>query len=182
MERNLTQLSKFLSLVLRHKPDEIGLTLDPNGWVNVAELIEAVSKSGRPVDTATLEKIVEQSDKQRFAFNVNRTRIRANQGHSVNVELNLEEKMPPEFLFHGTAMQNVESIRAEGLKKQERHHVHLSANREAAESVGRRYGKPVVLIVRAGEMSRGGYKFFQSENGVWLVNHVPTSYIDWGES
>jgi putative RNA 2'-phosphotransferase len=100
----------------------------------------------------------------------------------VNVELNFVEKMPPEFLYHGTAMQNVQKIRADGLKKQKRHHVHLSANRETAESVGRRYGKPVVLIVRAGAMSREGYTFFQSENGVWLVDYAPASYIDWGES
>jgi putative RNA 2'-phosphotransferase len=189
-QRNLTHLtgvdfmraesiksSKFLSKVLRHRPDLIGIQLDPNGWVNVEELIHACRKHGVPLDRETLEQILRTNDKQRFAFSEDRQKIRANQGHSVAIDLNLDPVKPPDLLFHGTALRFLPSIRKKGLLKGNRHHVHLSPDPVTARRVGKRHGTPVVLQILSREMHRDGYTFFQSANGVWLTEFVPVRYL-----
>lgn len=178
MDRSLVRASKFLSLVLRHRPEHIGITLDPAGWVAVDELLAAARGSGFPLDRATLERVVAENDKRRFALSADGTRIRASQGHSVGVDLGLAPRTPPDLLFHGTAARFLESIRREGLKPGSRTHVHLSADEATARVVGRRHGSPVVLRVEAGHMHRDGHEFFFSENGVWLAQVVPASYLD----
>src|SRR5438045_588771 len=163
------RLSKFLSLVLRHQPDEIGIALDPAGWTPVEELLAALSRHGKNVTRADLEFMVEHNDKKRFAFSEDGLSIRASQGHSVEVELGYVPADPPEGLFHGTVEKFLESIRRLGLVKGNRHHVHLSATTETAVAVGGRRGKPVVLTVRAAAMQTAGHPFFLSANGVWLT-------------
>jgi putative RNA 2'-phosphotransferase len=177
MSKNDVQLSKFLSLVLRHKPDEIGITLDEAGWVSVPELLEALNRAGRGMSRETLERLVRTSDKQRFSLSADGTSIRANQGHSVDVELGYEPAEPPEMLFHGTAEKSVESIRREGLQKRKRHHVHLSPTRQTAAAVGSRHGKLVLLEVRAGAMHRDGFAFYRTPNNVWLTDEVLVKYL-----
>lgn len=177
-EQPIKGTSKFLSLVLRHKPETIGLQLDENGWANVEELITKSAVTGRIYTPEDLEEMVATNDKKRFAFNEDRTRIRANQGHSITVELNLPATEPPEWLYHGTPEKFVAAIRAEGLQKMERQHVHLSGDRETARKVGSRRGRPVILVIRSGQMHRDGHVFYISENGVWLTDHVPESYIE----
>jgi putative RNA 2'-phosphotransferase len=169
--------SKFLSLVLRHEPARAGLTLDAAGWVTVDALLAGCAAAGRPLTREQLDTLVRESDKQRFAFSPDRQRIRANQGHSVEVELDYAAQTPPEFLYHGTATRFLPSIRTQGLLKGERHHVHLSADVETAIKVGQRHGKPAVLQIAAGAMSAAGHAFFRSANGVWLTERVPTSYL-----
>lgn len=176
-EKQLKKTSKFLSLVLRHKPEEIGISLDESGWTNVKKLLQALTSCGRKITMEELEYVVDNNNKKRFSFNDNKTKIRANQGHSVNVDLGYEEKIPPAVLYHGTATRFMDSIFKEGLKKMNRHHVHLSSDEETAISVGKRHGNPIVFSVIAGEMHRAGYKFFLSENGVWLTEHVPMEYL-----
>lgn len=171
------QLSKFLSLVLRHQPQTIGLTLDEAGWAEVDELLERLSQHGHPTDRAQLEALVAGSDKQRFAFSSDGQRIRANHGHSVPVELGYTPQPPPEQLFHGTATRHLEAIRAEGLQRGSRHHVHLSPDADTARRVGQRHGSPVVLTVLAGDMHRQGHAFFVSDNGVWLTESVPPQFL-----
>lgn len=171
------RISKFLSLILRHEPEKAGLTLDSAGWVSVEDLLRGCASAGRPISRGELEEVARSSDKQRFAFSPDGLRIRANQGHSVEVRLDYAPRTPPEVLFHGTATRFLASIRAQGLVRGERHHVHLSADVETAVKVGRRHGKPVVLHVRAGEMSRAGCAFFVSANGVWLTEHVPAEWL-----
>lgn len=171
------KLSKFLSLILRHKPETIDLHLDDSGWAVTSELIEKMNASGRAISTEDLEQVVRNSDKKRFAFSDDRSHIRANQGHSIPVELQLSPVQPPNTLFHGTATKNLDSIRSKGLLKQERHHVHLSQDHDTAKKVGTRYGKPVVLHINTEKMFNDGHHFFVSENGVWLTDHVPASYI-----
>ncbi|HFA48947.1 MAG TPA: RNA 2'-phosphotransferase [Bacteroidetes bacterium] len=171
------KLSKFLSLVLRHKPETIGIELDENGWTDIDGLISKIKKYGKPIDTETLELIVKTSDKQRFAINKDGNKIRANQGHSVKIELGYKPKCPPEILYHGTGNKYVESILKTGLVKRNRHHVHLSTNMETAISVGKRHGKPVVFEVLAKKMHGDGFEFFLSENGVWLTDMVPVTYL-----
>ena len=167
-----------MSLVLRHKPETIGVSLDREGWLEVATLIEQSRKHGRELSSDLIETVVAENDKQRFAFSEDGLRIRANQGHSIReVELKLKAVAPPEVLFHGTVERFVGSIRSQGLLKQNRNHVHLSANRETAVSVGSRRGEPVILEVRAAEMHRDGYEFYLSENGVWLTEAVPPTYL-----
>lgn len=170
--------SKFLSLVLRHKPDTIGIVLDRNGWVSVEELLAKSADYGVRFSRTELEEIVETNDKKRFAFSEDKTRIRANQGHSVAVELELEAAEPPEQLFHGTVERFLGSIRTDGLKKMNRHHVHLSKDKETAEKVGDRRGEAVILTINSGDMFKDGYPFYQSENGVWLTDAVPVKYIN----
>lgn len=170
--------SKFLSYVLRHKPEEIGIELDAAGWVDVGELLAKASASGRPIAREQLERIVATNDKKRFAFNENRTRIRASQGHSVDVELGYSSAVPPEILYHGTADRFLASIRKSGLQKQSRQHVHLSATTDTASAVGQRHGRLVILTIRAGEMHRAGFEFFLSANNVWLTDSVPVRFID----
>lgn len=171
------KISKFLSLVLRHKPETIDLELDENGWADTNFLIHGMLKANYSIDIKNLKDIVKSSDKQRFKFNDDFSKIRANQGHSINVDLKLEQKLPPEILFHGTATRNIDSIMQNGLLKQNRHHVHLSSDTETAEKVGLRYGKPIVLKIEAGKMSADGFEFYLSENGVWLTEKVDTKYI-----
>ncbi|TDH18339.1 RNA 2'-phosphotransferase [Segetibacter sp. 3557_3] len=177
MSKNVVQLSKLLSLVLRHQPGYIGIQLDENGWTPVHELIAAINTIGTPINLATLENVVHTNNKQRFAFNEDQTLIRASQGHSVNVSLNLEPEVPTAELYHGTAQQFVASILQNGLMKRSRNHVHLSADTNTAVQVGSRRGKPVVLIIDSAAMHANGYTFFLSENGVWLTDHVPREYV-----
>jgi putative RNA 2'-phosphotransferase len=155
--------------------------LDPNGWTDTAKLIERMNAQGAAVTMAVLEKVVETNDKKRFAFNDDKTKIRASQGHSVSVDLGLAPQKPPEFLFHGTAERFLESIKATGLAPQSRQHVHLSDNGETAIKVGSRHGKPVVLSVNAGAMHEAGHAFYRSENGVWLTDNVPLEHITFPE-
>ncbi|MDX2174021.1 MAG: RNA 2'-phosphotransferase [Bacteroidota bacterium] len=176
--KDLKHISKFLSLVLRHKPEEIGITMDSNGWVNVDELIEKCNTHRQKLDFETLEEIVITSDKQRFAFNDEYTKIRANQGHTVNVDLEFEITKPIEFLYHGTVEKFIESIKTNGLQKMQRLHVHLSKDKETAIKVGSRRGKPVILKIKALEMFKDGHEFYLSKNGVWLCNEVPEKYIE----
>ncbi len=177
MSKELTRISKFLSLVLRHDPARVGLTLDEQGWVDVADLLVAVRGAGFSIDEPLLQRVVAENDKQRFAFNAEGTRIRANQGHSVMVELGLPPIEPPDILYHGTATRFVDSIRATGLRSQSRTHVHLSADYATAVKVGTRHGKPIVLEVQAGQMAAEGFLFYQAENGVWLTERVPPEYL-----
>lgn len=176
-ERARTRLSKFLSKHLRHAPEAIGLSLLPGGWVAVDTLLAACAARGLPVTRADLDEVVRTSDKQRFAFDATATRIRANQGHSVDVDLALAPQVPPDVLYHGTATRFLPAILAEGLRRMERHHVHLSAEHATAVTVGKRHGRPVVLEVAAGALHAAGATFFRAENGVWLVAHVPPSHL-----
>ena len=169
-ERN--SISKFLSLLLRHKPEQIGLQLDKEGWADVQELLSKIE-----ITFEHLQEIVHLNDKKRFIFSEDLSKIRANQGHTINVELNLQPVTPPEILYHGTAEKNIASILEKGILKQERHHVYLSDNIETAISVGKRYGKPVVFEVVALEMHTAGHEFYLSENNVWLTEYVPPLYI-----
>jgi len=173
----VTKISKFLSLVLRHKPERIGLALDQYGWVQVEDLIARAQKAGIDIDRQLLQIVVEQNNKKRFAFNEDGTKIRANQGHSLSVDLGLTAVDPPDVLYHGTATRFLDSIKKEGLLPQGRHHVHLSPDEKTAMAVGKRHGKPVVLIVKAKEMVEQGYQFYRSANGVWLTERVPAIYL-----
>jgi putative RNA 2'-phosphotransferase len=178
MQPQHKHISKFLSLVLRHQPDAIDIVPDVNGWVNVEELIIKMSRAGTALDFSTLQQIVDTNDKKRFAFNEDKTRIRASQGHSIQVELDLLPAVPPEILYHGTVEKFMTAIDREGLKKMNRQHVHLSANVATASKVGGRRGKPVILTIQAGLMHAAGFVFYISENGVWLTDAVPPEYIN----
>jgi putative RNA 2'-phosphotransferase len=177
MDRRRVTVSKFLAKHLRHAPDALGLTLQPGGWVSVDFLLAASERAGFPISYDELIQCVETNDKKRFSFDGTGDLIRANQGHSVEVDLQREEKQPPEVLFHGTVERFLSSIMAEGLKKGQRHHVHLSADVDTARKVGARRGKPVILQVAAGEMHCGGFRFFLSVNGVWLTESVPPKFL-----
>jgi putative RNA 2'-phosphotransferase len=172
-----TSVSKFLSLILRHRPEIAGIHLDDEGWVSVDELIAGCVRCGIPLDGDALRDVVRTNDKQRFALSEDGLRIRANQGHTVKVSLGYEPAEPPKVLFHGTVSRFLDSIRAEGLLRGQRHHVHLSETRETAVKVGSRRGQPVVLTVRAGDMHAAGFVFFRSDNGVWLTDHVPAEFL-----
>ena len=174
---SLNKTSRFISMILRHKPEVIGITLDEHGWADVSELIEGVNKV-HPLDMETLEEIVRTNEKQRFSFNEDKTKIRANQGHTIPVDVELEEKEPPEFLYHGTADKYVESIDCTGLEPRQRLYVHLSTDKETAAKVGQRHGKPVVYRVNSGQMAKDGYRFYLSVNGVWLTKAVPVKYLE----
>ena len=171
------RISKFLSYVLRHHPESIGLELDSAGWTDVDELIAGAERAGRHFTRTDLAEVVATSPKQRFALSRDRTRIRAVQGHSVAVELGVPPAEPPEVLYHGTAEKTVQSILTDGLLPMTRQQVHLSADEVTAESVGRRHGRPVVLQVAAGRMFRDGYQFYQADNGVWLTDSVRVAYL-----
>jgi len=166
------RISKFLSLILRHKPEEAGICLDENGWTNVAILLQKLK-----ISKADLDYVVKNNDKKRFAYNADQSEIRASQGHSLDVDLKLVAKIPPKQLFHGSAEKNVDSILKHGLEKRNRQHVHLSFNRETATSVGQRHGTPVIFKIDSLKMQTDGYAFYQSENGVWLTDFVPVEYI-----
>lgn len=171
-------LSKFISLILRHKPEAAGIALDEHGWANVDELLAGINDSGREINIETLDNIVASDEKQRYSFNENKTLIRANQGHSIPVDVELKEVEPPEILYHGTAERFLDSIVEQGLMPMSRLYVHLSADMETAVKVGRRHGKEVVLQVKAGEMFRDGVKFYLSQNGVWLTEKVEAKYLE----
>lgn len=169
--------SKFISLLLRHKPETVGLTLDEYGWAEVDELLLKVNKNGKNITKEDLVTIVTTNDKQRFTFNNDQTKIRANQGHSININLGYEAVAPPATLYHGTATRFLDSIFEKGLIKGNRHHVHLSADLETAQKVGVRHGKLAILLVDTAAMYQDGYEFFVSKNGVWLTDHVPVKYL-----
>lgn len=171
------RLSKWLSLVLRHQPESIGVSLDGAGWIPVKDLLSALSAHGERVSRDDLAELVRTSDKQRFAFDETGERIRANQGHSVAIDLALPKATPPPRLFHGTPQRFLDAIRKEGLIKGERHHVHLSSDEATAKNVGQRRGAAVVLQVCAGDMANDGHVFYRSANGVWLTAHVPPRFI-----
>ncbi|GGO79595.1 RNA 2'-phosphotransferase [Nonomuraea cavernae] len=174
-EQRVVRVSKYLAKHLRHQPERIGITLDPHGWVEVDVLLEAAAAHGFPISRAELEQAVADNDKRRYA--IEGGRIRASQGHSVRVDLDLPVVEPPPVLFHGTVARNMASIMAEGLRPMRRHHVHLSPDQETATRVGARRGKPVVLVVDAGAMHVSGHRFRRSSNGVWLVDHVPPAFL-----
>lgn len=178
MDAKLLHLSKFLSLVLRHRPEQIGITLDPQGWVEVATLLQAAQHHGVAIDQASLLRVVAENDKQRFALSADGQFIRASQGHSLPVDLAREALAPPEQLYHGTASRYLAAIKHEGLQRRSRQHVHLSADQATAITVGQRHGKPVVLTVQAGRMAAAGFTFYRSANGVWLTDAVPVDYLE----
>lgn len=171
------KLSVFISLVLRHKPDAAGISLDEHGWANVDELLDGINDTGRKIDMDILEEIVRTDSKQRYSFNEDKTLIRANQGHSIPVDVELDEQKPPQILYHGTAERFLDAIMAEGLKPMSRLYVHLSKEEETAIKVGKRHGKPVVLRINSEEMYHDGIKFYLSQNGVWLTKYVDKKYI-----
>ncbi|MDC0667285.1 RNA 2'-phosphotransferase [Nannocystis radixulma] len=171
------RISKFLALHLRHDPAGLGLELEPGGWVAVEALLAACARKRRPISRAELEEVVRTSDKQRFAFDAAKTKIRANQGHSVDVDLQLTAAEPPPILYHGTGEGSLAAILRDGLSKMQRHHVHLSADAVTAHKVGARHGRPAVLRVDAAAMAAAGIVFYRAANGVWLVEHVPPHYL-----
>lgn len=175
---NLTNLSRYMSLILRHKPGVIGITLDEHGWASVNDLICGIEKNNPGFNMDILEQIVRTDSKQRYSFNDDKSLIRANQGHSINVDVELKEKEPPEYLYHGTGEKYVKSINQDGLIPKSRLYVHLSKDIETAENVGRRHGKEVVYRIDSGQMYRDGYKFYLSENRVWLTKEVPIKYLE----
>ena len=177
MSKNEINISKFLSLVLRHQPETIGIQLDNNGWTDVNELIEKANNYGIKFDRETLSNIVATNSKKRFAFNDTLDKIRASQGHSVEIELGYTNQKPPEILFHGTAEKFVQSILDTGLEKRNRQHVHLSSDLETAIKVGQRHGKPFVFKILAEQMYNDNFQFYISDNGVWLTDNVPTKYL-----
>ena len=179
--KEIKRISKAMSLALRHRPEVFNLELDSQGWCNVEQLINNFNKKGYALNINLLQKVVEQNDKKRFAFNKANNKIRANQGHSISIELGYQPIQPPSILYHGTATKYLASIRSQGLLKRQRHHVHLSHNYDTAVQVGNRHGTVVVLSIRAADMHRAGYQFFLSENEVWLTDHVPTDYIIFDE-
>ncbi|MCG8346522.1 MAG: RNA 2'-phosphotransferase [Chloroflexales bacterium] len=173
----LVKLSKYLSKHLRHQPERIGLTLAPGGWVAVDELLAACTQHNFPITRAELDEVVLRNNKQRFSFDETGTLIRANQGHSVEVDLQLAAALPPAILYHGTGERTVEAILRQGLLKMTRHHVHLARDIATARTVGARHGRPVVFAVDAAAMQAVGWTFYCSDNGVWLVDHVPLEYL-----
>lgn len=171
------KISKFLSLILRHQPETIGLKLDENGWADVEELRAKSAQKRIYFTPEELDEVVETNNKKRFAFNEDKTQIRASQGHSINIDLSLEGVQPPDFLYHGTAEANISSILEKGIEKRTRQHVHLSADKETATKVGMRHGKPIILTIRTGKMFEEGILFYLSANGVWLTDFVDAKYI-----
>ncbi len=170
-------LGRFISIVLRHKPESIGITLDEHGWADVDTLIKAMNEHKKYIDRAMLEKIVAENDKKRYSFDKNHCKIRANQGHSIPVNLELKKKIPPEILYHGTATRFLENIQKSGILKMGRQYVHLSKDMQTASKVGQRHGKVIVLKVDTKKMVQDGYDFYLSKNGVWLCKTVPPQYL-----
>lgn len=171
------RISKYLSKHLRHSPEQLGLTLAPGGWVSVERLLAACQKARFPISLMELEEVVATNDKQRFSFSEDKSKIRANQGHSTEVDLELSPAVPPAVLYHGTGAGSVAAIREEGLKKGRRHHVHLSVDTETAQRVGARHGRPHVFMVDAAQLHADGAVFYVSDNGVWLTESVPAPYL-----
>lgn len=178
LKMNLTKVSKYISLILRHKPEEIGIELDNHGWVNVDDLIEGVSRNYPGFDMDILEEIVATDEKQRYSFSEDKTLIRANQGHSIPVDLELQPVIPPACLYHGSAVKYMDSISNSGLVAKNRQHVHLSGDVSTAIEVGKRHGKLVLYVVHSGKMHLDGFTFYRSVNGVWLTDHVPKEYLE----
>lgn len=176
-EQDKKRIGKFLSLILRHEPQKIGIELDEQGWANVKELIEKCKKHRYHFSMEDLIEIVETNDKQRYSFNEKRNKIRANQGHSIDIDLALRPIEPPEYLYHGTATRFVSSIMEQGILKGSRQYVHLSKDKETATKVGSRHGKPAILTIMSGNMYKDGILFYQSDNGVWLTDYVDVKYI-----
>ena len=176
----LVKISKYLSMVLRHKPERIGIKLAPGGWVSVEDLLSGCAKNRFFINRTELDEVVAKNDKKRFSFDHTATLIRANQGHSVEIDLELEATVPPDVLYHGSGRGAVESILEKGLCKMSRHHVHLSAEIATAKIVGKRKGNPVIFTVDAAKMHNKGFLFYCSENGVWLVEKVPPEYLQLG--
>jgi len=176
-DKEIVSVSKFMSLVLRHNPSKAGITLDSNGWADTNALIKGMNTAGRKVTLDTLKEVVDSNDKQRFKFSDDFTKIRANQGHSVQVDVELKEAHPPATLYHGTATRFLPSIKTEGLTAKRRLHVHLSSDKETAIKVGGRHGTPVVLTINSAKMYEDGHTFYLSDNGVWLTASVPPNYI-----
>ena len=166
-----------MSWALRHKPEAIGLVLQDNGWVGIDEFLQQAAKHGRGFTEEELREVVAQNNKQRFAIDEEQRLIRARQGHSTKVSLQFEERQPPEWLYHGTVAAAIDNIKADGLQKMKRHHVHLSPDQDTATQVGNRRGKAIILQIDSKRMSEDGYAFYLSENGVWLVEEVPSGYI-----
>ena len=175
--KDIKQKSKFLSLVLRHKPEVIDLTLDENGWADIKELITKASAKDVILSQEIIKVVIETNDKQRFTYNDVKSKIRANQGHSIKIDIDLESVEPPSLLYHGTAKRNIDSILEKGIDKRNRQHVHLSNEIETAKNVGSRHGKPIILIIDASQMHRDGIKFYLSKNKVWLTEFVDAKYI-----
>ena len=175
---NLDKMGRFISFILRHHPETIGIELDEHGWANVEELLFGINNNGRIIDMELLEEIVRTDQKQRYSFNEDKTLIRANQGHSIPVNVELEEMQPPQVLYHGTASRFLDSIMQDGLKPMSRLYVHLSSSIETAKVVGARHGAPVILKINTSQMQEDGMKFYLSKNGVWLTNNIPTKYIE----
>ncbi len=176
-EKAVTRISKFLSLVLRHQPNTIGISLDENGWTDVLTLIDKMNAAGFAIDRNILGHVVSTNNKKRFAFDEAGDKIRASQGHSVEIELGYAPAKPPAVLYHGTGEKSVPSILQTGIEKRERQHVHLSADKNTAVKVGQRHGKPFVFMVWAEKMWDDGHIFYLSQNGVWLTDHVPATYL-----
>ncbi|HBE8485727.1 TPA: RNA 2'-phosphotransferase [Clostridioides difficile] len=172
------KLSIFISLILRHKPETIGIKLDDYGYADVNELIEKINNTGRNINIEILEQIVKEDNKQRYSFNDDRSKIRANQGHSINVNVELRELEPPKYLYHGTATRFLDNIKNEGIIKQSRLYAHLSRDIDIAVKVGKRHGTPVILKINTGKMYENGYKFYLSENNVWLCEYIPFKYVE----
>lgn len=173
--KNLTKYSKFLSLILRHKPETINIRLDENGWANVDEIIQ--NSVSLKFTLELIETLVETNDKKRFQLSDDKKYIRANQGHSLQIDLKLKEQIPPDILLHGTSEKSLSLILEMGLNKMKRHHVHLTESIDVASNVGKRYGKLILLEVNSNQMQNDGYKFYKSENDVWLVDQVPSMYL-----
>jgi len=176
-ERKLVKISKYLSKHLRHQPERLGLSLEDEGWVNVEDLLKACARHNFPVSLGELKEVVEKNDKKRFSFDESGKKIRANQGHSVAVDLKLTAQIPPVALYHGTAERNADLIKKHGLLKMARHHVHLSTNLETARQVGVRHGKPLIFKIDTTAMTAENFEFFVSANGVWLIEQVPPKFL-----
>lgn len=179
-KKQLDKTSKFISLILRHKPEVMGIKLDNHGWAKVSDLLSGLHNSGYDISLSDLEYIVQTDNKQRYSFDENKEYIRANQGHSIDVDVELEEKQPPDVLYHGTSTRSAQSIKVDGIKHMSRLYVHLSQCYKIAENVGSRHGEPVVLTIDTKRMYNDGIKFYLSKNGVWLTEYVDTKYIKEG--
>jgi putative RNA 2'-phosphotransferase len=177
MTMDKTKASKFMSLILRHDPAAAGIALDASGWANIDEMLAGMAAKGFAIPRVTLDEIVAEDSKQRYAISDDGLRIRANQGHSIAVDVGLEELRPPDVLFHGTGQKSVDGIRRDGIKAMSRQHVHLSIDEPTALAVGRRHGKPAIFRIDAQAMADTGFKFFRSANGVWLVERVPVTFL-----
>lgn len=177
MAENLEKLGKFISLILRHSPETIGLELDESGWADVRKLLDGMNRKGRRINFSLLNEIVEKNNKKRYEFSNDYKKIRACQGHSIDINLDLESIEPPEILFHGTALRNLDSIKKDGVNKRNRQHVHLSEDYDTAYNVGKRHGKPYIITVLSGKMYKEGKKFYISKNKVWLTDDIESKYL-----